>query len=88
MNGEFPMCLELLQLTWCIVRNGFALYGASFYGVLPQAYASRLAETDLGKGAPAIAGRAAGQRFDTQPSRNASWCPTDGLNLINDGEKS
>jgi hypothetical protein len=25
-----PVCLELLQLAWCIVRDGFALYGASF----------------------------------------------------------
>jgi hypothetical protein len=39
MNGAFPMCLELLQLVWRVVLDGFALYGASICA--PHAPANR-----------------------------------------------
>jgi hypothetical protein len=63
------MCLKWLQLAWRVARDGFALYGASFCGVLPQAFAHPSDETDLGKHTRPVPGPPASDRLGAQSGK-------------------
>jgi hypothetical protein len=73
------MSLDLLQLGWRLVRDGFALYGASFHGTLPHAFAERSDDADCGQRVPPVPHRSASDRANTQSkeARLAVGRPTD-----------